>query len=187
LSSIDFQNGFISGLATKGLVRSGEYYKPICWNDEGVYSYFYIDFLRAMETFTQGMFNESIIIHDSEQLYITGVQQISTSVYKFYCNIAGRVQGITVLNKKTSMLTFATGEQLPVFSVHFFVAGIDSYFRLKYCYGAGDFEQFFTSATDSGGPVLWDAFSIDAGGEVGAFGPISSTITTVDTESIVLI
>lgn len=73
MSDIDFQNGFICGMATKGLVRSGELYKPIIWNDEGVYSYFYIDFRRAMEPFSTGVWNESVVIHDSEQIKATNV------------------------------------------------------------------------------------------------------------------
>ena len=82
MSNIDFQNGFVCGMATKGLTRSGEYYKPIIWNDSGEYSYFYIDFKKSMEFFTLGMFNESIIVHDSEQLPVKGIENISPSVYK---------------------------------------------------------------------------------------------------------
>ena len=78
MSAIDFQNGFITGMATKGLVRSGDLYKPLCWNDEGDYSYFYIDFRRVMSGFSSGMFNESIIVHDSEQLKVTQIVQAET-------------------------------------------------------------------------------------------------------------
>ena len=74
MSDIDFQNGFLCGMATKGLVRSGELYKPLIYNDSGVYSYFYIDFRRAMQAFSTGMFAESIIIHDSSQINVTNVQ-----------------------------------------------------------------------------------------------------------------
>ena len=56
--SIEFQNGFLCGMATKGLTRSGEYYKPDIWNDEGVYTHFYIDFRREVAPFSTGMWNE---------------------------------------------------------------------------------------------------------------------------------
>lgn len=134
MSDIDFQNGLIVGLAARGMVKSGITYQPRVWNDEGVYDYFYIDFKRGMEPFSLGMFEQSIIIHDSDQLYATGIQKVSNGVYKVFCDISGRVQGITVLNKKTSLLMFATGQRLPPFSIHFFVAGIASYERLRYCY-----------------------------------------------------
>jgi len=142
MSNIDFQNGFICGMATKGLTRSGEYYKPIVWNDSGEYSYFYIDFKKSMEFFTLGMFNESIIVHDSEQLTVTGIEYISPSVYKIICEIRDKVRGITILNKKTSLLAFSGGVQLPVFSVHIFIEGQEKYYRLKYIYDRCDTSDF---------------------------------------------
>ena len=72
-TEIDFQNGFICGMATKGLIRSGELYRPIIWNDEGVYTHFYIDFRRATQPFSTGMWNESIVVHDSVQIMATDV------------------------------------------------------------------------------------------------------------------
>ena len=141
MSNIDFQNGFICGMASKGLTRSGEYYKPIIWNDSGEYSCFYIDFKKSMEFFTLGMFNESIIVHDSEQLVVTGIEYISPSVYKITCDIRDKVRGITILNKKTSLLAFSGGEILPVFSVHIFIEGQDKYARLKYIYDKCDFSE----------------------------------------------
>jgi hypothetical protein len=141
MSNIDFQNGFVCGMATKGLTRSGEYYKPIIWNDCGEYSYFYIDFKKSMEFFTLGMFNESIIVHDSEQLPVKGIENISPSVYKITCDIRDKTRGITILNKKTSLLSFSGGEKLPVFSVHVFVEGQEKYERLKYIYDKCNFSE----------------------------------------------
>ena len=74
MDQISYQNGFICGMATKGLIRSGQLYQPVIWNDEGVYDYFYIDFRRALEPFSLGMWNESIVVHDNEQLTVTGVE-----------------------------------------------------------------------------------------------------------------
>lgn len=134
MSEIDFQNGFLCGMATKGLARSGQLYKPLIWNDEGVYTYFYIDFRRAMEPFSTGMWNESVVIHDSEQIKATGIEFVSTGIYKIFCDIADRPHGITVLNKKVSRLAFSSGERLPVFSIHMFIAGQPAYIDLAYKY-----------------------------------------------------
>lgn len=164
MSDIDFQNGFIVGLATKGLVRSGNLYEPLCWNDEGVYDYFYIDFRRKMEEFSLGMFSQSIIVHDSVQLAVTDVTYVSPGVYKVLCNISNKLHGITVINKKTSLLAFSSGEQLPVFSTHFYVAGIDAYINLKYIYEETSFEQYEPASTleTVGDLDLWTA--LDVGG-----------------------
>lgn len=134
MSEIDFQNGFVCGMATKGLVRSGELYKPAIWNDEGIYNYFYIDFRRAMEDFSTGMWNESVVVHDSVQLSVLKVRHYSGYIYKVYCDIADRLRGITVMNKKTSLLRFATGERVPGFSTHMFIAGQDMMDSFGYMY-----------------------------------------------------
>jgi hypothetical protein len=176
MSDIDFQNGFICGMATKGLVRSGELYKPIIWNDEGVYSYFYIDFRRAMEEFSTGMFNESIVVHDSAQLDVTNVEYISVGVYKITCNIADKVHGITVLNKKTSMLAFSNGQQLPVFSVHFWVAGVTPAERLKYLFSQVDYTTPGT-AMDKNDFTLWPVDDVNPGAESTSWIEIASSIT----------
>lgn len=74
MDQISYQNGFVCGMATKGLVRSGQLYQPIIYNDTGVYDYFYIDFRRALEPFSLGMWNESIVVHDSVQLEVSGIE-----------------------------------------------------------------------------------------------------------------
>lgn len=132
--SVDFQNGFLCGMATKGLTRSGQLYQPRCWNDEGIYEYFYIDFRQSMAPFSLGMWNESIVVHDREQLGVPQVGYIAPGIYKVWCDLSGRMHGITVLNKITSLLHFGSGRVLPAFSTHFFVAGIDAYKNLDYVY-----------------------------------------------------
>lgn len=134
MSAIDFQNGFVCGMATKGLTRSGEYYKPDIWNDEGVYTHFYIDFRREVQMFSTGMWNESVVVHDSVQIKATDVIDQTGGIYKIVCDISDRPHGITVMNKKTSRLRFASGEAIPVFSVHMFIAGQDAYIDGAYVY-----------------------------------------------------
>ena len=59
---------------------------------------------------------------------------VSMGVYKIYCDLTNRPHGITVLNKKTSRLRFASGEQLPVFSTHMFILGQAQYLDAGYFY-----------------------------------------------------
>lgn len=134
MSDIDFQNGFICGMATRGLTRSGEYYKPNIWNDDGVFNYFYIDFKSPLNDFSLGMFLESIIVYDSEQVNITDVELISSGIYKVYANLEDKINGVTVINKKSTLLTFQSGRTVPVFSTMFYVKGIASYTRKAYVY-----------------------------------------------------
>ena len=153
MSQIDFQNGFVVGMATKGLIRSGELYSPRIWNDEGVYSSFYIDFRRNLSVFSLGMFNESIIVYDSEAIEITAVEFVSTGIYRIYGSLLGKIQGVTVVNKKSTLLTTTNGVMLPVFSTMFFVAGLDTYIRRAYAYditNVGDAQaELGLTSTDS--------------------------------------
>lgn len=71
MSNTDFDNGFACGVVLH-IVRSGDMYQPVCRNDSGIYSYFYIDFRRAMMPFSLGMFNESILVYDSVQIRVHG-------------------------------------------------------------------------------------------------------------------
>jgi len=134
MSDIDFQNGFLCGLATKGLIKTGAQYEPVIWNDEGVYDYFYIDFKRALAPFISGMFLDSILVFGKDKLSITGVEKVAPSRVKVYCDISGLAQGVLVVHKKNSFLSFSDSRTIPDFSVLFYVAGIPSVFYLKHMY-----------------------------------------------------
>jgi hypothetical protein len=149
-------------MATKGLIRSGEMYNPICYNDEGVYNYFYIDFRRALEDFSFGMFSESVVVHDSVQLPATDVDYVSPGVYKVWCDISDKIHGITVLNKKTSLLTFYNGQKIPAFSTHFFVAGQARYINGAYLFGKATLTQSLFPTEESVIDIqLWGAIETD--------------------------
>lgn len=143
-------------MATRGITRSGLMYAPRIWNDSGIYSYFYIDFKKPMASFSVGMITESFVVHDSVQLTITSIQKVSASVYKIFCDISGKTRGVTVLNKVTSFLAFATGEKLPPFSVHFYVAGLVPLMRLAYLYEPATFGPISLTAGEQASVSIYD-------------------------------
>lgn len=148
--SIEFQNGFICGMATKGLIKSGVQYEPIIYNDEGVYSYFYIDFKRAVQPISFGMLTDSIVAYTTAELSITRVDRLSSSLYKVYCDISSKPNGVTIIHKTPTALYFADGKQVPSFSVHFFVSGQPRNENLKYIYEIATVPEVFTlSSTES--------------------------------------
>ncbi len=162
MDQVSFQNGFICGMSAKGLVRSGELYKPTIYNDSGIYSYFYIDFRRTVQAFSLGMFNESVIVYDSQQVSVTRIEQTGTTVFKVYCDITNKIHGITVLNKKTTRLRFATGELMPVFSVHMFIDGQSAYIDGAYVYNTASLQlPNFNGVSEGTSNSMWTA--VDAG------------------------
>lgn len=163
MSDIDFQNGFIAGMATRGITRSGLQYEPTVWNDDGDFSGFYIDFKSPQAAFSTGMLIESLVVHDSEQIPITGFTYVSPGVYRVTADISGKVSGITVINKATSYLSFTNGKQVPPFSVFFYVSGITAYWRLKYLYDSTSWVDPFLDVTheEAVATSYWEQFGVD--------------------------
>ena len=81
---------------------------------------------------TPSFFNLSMTAEDVMVQNFVSTRQ--TGVYKVYCDIADRLRGITVMNKKTSLLRFASGEKVPGFSTHMFIAGQDMMDSFGYMY-----------------------------------------------------
>ena len=186
MDSISFQNGFVCGIATKGIVKSGAVYEPVAYNDAGVYNFFYLDFRRVLEPFSMGMFSESIIVSASSALPVTDVEQYSDTVYKVFCNISNQPKGVSISNKKSTRLHFWNGEPVPAFSVWFGVAGQTIYIDAGYLFDKCDFTTFNTTTSENENVVLSDAFSIDAISERTTFSPTIFSATTADNATITL-
>ena len=155
MDSVSFQNGFVCGIATKGLVKSGAVYEPEAYNDAGVYDFFYLDFKRVMEPFSIGQFNDSVIVSGAAVLPVTDVEQYSDTVYKVFCNISNQSKGVSVSNKKTTRLHFWDGTQVPVFSEWFSVAGLASILDAGYFYEKAQIDEVIMTATENSNLVMW--------------------------------
>ena len=173
--SIEFQNGFICGMATKGLIKSGVQYEPIIWNDEGTYDYFYIDFKRAVQPISFGMLADSIVAYTTASLSITAVDRLSSSLYKVYCDISSKPNGVTIIHKTPTALYFADGKQVPSFSVHFFVSGQPQHINVKYIYEIADVPK-----TELSNAVESALVSVYASTPM----PITETVTLLPIESL---
>ena len=172
MDSISFQNGFVCGIATKGLVKSGAIYEPVAYNDAGVYDFFYLDFKRVMEPFSIGMFKESIIVSAAAVLPVTDVEQYSDTVYKVFCNISNQSKGVSVSHMKSTRLHFRDGTQVPVFSEWFSVAGLASMLDAGYFYEKAQIDEVMT-ATENSNLVMWTPIVIP---------PISETANITGTD-----
>ena len=146
MDSVSFQNGFVCGIATKGLVKSGAFYEPEAYNDAGVYDFFYLDFKRVMEPFSIGQFNESVIVSGTSALSVSQVTQATdgsgnkiAGVYKVYCDISAQTRGVSISHHKNSRLNFWDGTQVPVFSTFMYVAGLATYIDGGYAYDSTNF------------------------------------------------
>ncbi|MCM1564930.1 MAG: hypothetical protein NC238_03040 [Dehalobacter sp.] len=173
MSDIDFQNGFLCGLATRGHISSGDAYSPRVWNTAGVYSYFFIDFHQSVNDFSTGMFKESCTVSSVSDITITEIERVSAGVFKLYGDISQAYFGVTVTNEIQSLLTYSSdGNNVKPFSVKFEVTGITQNIRTKYLYDTTD----FLDAVDYLGDLV-DTFS-----EITMFSAITGS-SAYDSES----
>lgn len=110
-------------------------YKPLVWNDEGEYSYFYMNFQKPLADFSPAQFMECVMVQGNEGLLeITDAVKISDMVVKVSCDIDGQTSGIQVYGRASSWLMFANGRSVPEFTVMFTVAGLPTTIALAYVY-----------------------------------------------------
>lgn len=149
--NIEFQNGLIVGLATRGLIKSGRTYEPLVYIDQGQYSYFYVDFKKALQPFSLGILVESINVYSNNgALNLLFFERVSPSIVRIYCNLPQN-QRIVVEGRNDGYLTFVTGEKVPQFFVNFFTGVEIPTFKPAYVYEtikvvADDFHETILSA-----------------------------------------
>jgi len=155
MSNLDFQNGLIVGLATAGLVRSGQAYEPEVYMDEGDFTGFYINFRRAVSEFSYGMLIESIkLYYQNGVINIVGFTRISNGVIRINCTLPQQ-EYVVVENRKDGYLTFTNGSKVPPFFVEFFAGTPELMIKPAYVYEPTNFD------TDTFHPSVSDVSSIN--------------------------
>lgn len=117
----------IGGQWNLGEVKVGDVVE--CWNDEGVYDYFYIKFKKAVKEFSFGQFVNTVKVYSvARDIYIpiTGVTRISGTQFKVNCDISGENSGIIVIGLPTAYLQYESGSAVPKFISSFYVSGIET-------------------------------------------------------------
>lgn len=111
-------------------------YSPRVWNDPGIYDYFYIDYKRAVGSFSFGRFrNASALVGTTGALIPSNVEQVSPRVYKIHADISQELQ-VRIFSNEGLGLTFSDGEPIPGFGVSFWVDEAAPH-ELPYLYDSG--------------------------------------------------
>ena len=127
------QNSFLQGIAVGKSLRgwSSGYgtATPKCWNDEGNYDYFYIDYLLPLSGLTLAMFHLSTrIMCNTGELEATDIEAVDSSTYKIYCPISKAANGwIAVTGYNSSWVKYDSGLSVPEYSSIFWLDGKTSY------------------------------------------------------------
>lgn len=119
-------NSFLQGIAVGRAMRgrdSSDITSPICWNETGIYSYFYIQYPQAITTVTKGQFTvcHNIFCRNGE-LTVTDIEVIDSKTLKVICNIStARNAWVAVTNYDNSYLKYANGASIPIYGISFWV------------------------------------------------------------------
>lgn len=129
---------FAAGLAIGGEWNLGEVKASdivTCWNDEGIYDYFYIKFNRAIKPFSYGQFVNTVKVYSitsDSYLPVRSTSRIDQTTYKVFCDIHKETAGVAVIGLPTNYLSYLTGTAVPSFLTVFFVEGIDRIITVAY-------------------------------------------------------
>ena len=123
-------------------------YRPRVWNDEAIYDYFYIDYKRAVGSFSYGRFrNASVVVGTTGEIIPDNAERISARIYKIYADIRNEKQ-VRIFCTEGRGLVFADGDNVPGFGVDFWVDGEEPH-QTGYIYDAGTLETMQAAAAQS--------------------------------------
>lgn len=123
------KNSFLQGIAVgkslKGWSSGKGTAVPTCWNDEGHYDYFYIDYHLSLAGVTKGLFNLSTsVLSEVGELDVTAVEQVNATTLRVYCDMTNIFPGwVAVIGYNSSWLTYTSGVQVPEFGAAFWLDG----------------------------------------------------------------
>lgn len=121
-----FLQGLVVGKSMKGWSSGQGTAVPTCWNDDGHYDYFYIDYHQSLAGVTKSLFNlSSSVLSENGQIEVTAVTTVNASTLKVYCDMSGLFPGwIAVIGYNSSWLTYSSGVQVPEFGAAFWLDGL---------------------------------------------------------------
>lgn len=127
------QNSFLQGIAVgkslKGWSSGLGTSVPTCWNDEGVYTYFYIDYHLPISAVSIAMFNLSTrVLCENGELDVSAIESVNSTTFKVYCDIKKAGNGwIAVTGYNSSWLYYDSGYAVPEYSSVFWLDNRQNY------------------------------------------------------------
>ena len=125
----------IGGQWNLGEVKAGDVVE--CWNDEGVYDYFYMKFKKAVKEFSFGQFSNTVKVYsvtNDKYLVVTATERMSGTQFKVSCDISGETSGIIVIGLPTAYLQYESGSSVPKFISAFYASGLEKIYNIAYAW-----------------------------------------------------
>lgn len=178
MDAID-KRSFALGMAVGGRYNANinTRYAPLVWNDPGIYDYFYIDYKRAVGTFSYGRFrNSSALVGTTGELIPSNAEQVTPRVYKIHADISQELL-VRVFYNEGRGLVFSDGEAVPGFGVSFYVDGNQPY-EPPYIYDCGVLELPEFAAPEGLAIAYVDVHAISGMADTVALPELNDHVTT---------
>lgn len=124
------KRSFLAGLAAgrsmkgwSGTGGAGESLAPLCWNDAGVSSCFYIDYRGPLREFSYGRFcNKTAIFGSGGEIIPTETELVGGGIVRVWADLAGQTQ-VRIFGNSRDGLWFSDGRAVGAFAAEFWVDG----------------------------------------------------------------
>ena len=172
----------IGGQWNLGEVKAGDVVE--CWNDDGVYDYFYVKFKKAINPFSYGQFVNTVKVYSiSSDTYlpVSGVTRLDGTTCKVNCDISKENSGVIVIGLPTSYLTYTSGSAVQKFISMFYVNGIDRIVTYAYLWeNIGLSFLKFSSVLGNPKPYMYETTSYNPKENISLCGKILSANDSVE-------
>ena len=121
-----FLAGLAAGRSLKGWSGTGgtrESLAPLCWNDAGVSSCFYIDYRAPLREFSYGRFcNKTAIFGADGEIIPTEAEWVGGGIVRVWADLSGQTQ-IRIFGNSRDGLWYSDGRRVSAFAAEFWVDG----------------------------------------------------------------
>ena len=121
-----FLAGLAAGRSMKGWSGTGgtrESLAPLCWNDAGVSSCFYIDYRAPLREFSYGRFcNKTAIFGSGGEIIPAEAELVGSGIVRVWADLSGQTQ-MRVFGNSRDGLWFSDGRAVGAFAAEFWVDG----------------------------------------------------------------
>lgn len=127
---------FAAGLAVGGewnlgSIQTGDI--VTCYNDEGEYDHFYMQFKKPVAEFSFGQFLSTVTLLGKNGIIpVLNAARISGTTIKVSTNLETEDQGVMVVGKQGGYLAYLSGASVPGFVAALMVSGLDTLTPLAY-------------------------------------------------------
>ena len=118
-----FLQGIAVGKSLKGWSSGLGTAVPTCWNDEGRYTYMFIDYHLPITAISLSLFRLCTrIMCENGEIDVTAVESYNSTTFKVYCDLTKANKGwVAAMGYNSSWLEYDSGVKVPEYASIFWI------------------------------------------------------------------